>query len=101
MATTFCQDFWKYLFLCGVFYFAIMGLLVHFEFEPTRVMDKYSEVTSVACWIVAGICLILFILFSFLYRDDPVQKPRKKSLSKYEPLLEQREVTNTPNNNYS
>jgi hypothetical protein len=107
---TFCQDFWKYLFLSGFAYYTIIGTLVLLEVETTKVKSSNSTVTSVACYITSIVSYLklifntnnnkkiffaLFLVFTFTFSSNTVSiKQKVKKPAMYEPFLEQKSSEN-------
>lgn len=68
---SFCQEFWKYLFLSGFFYFIVIGCLALIEFEPLRVKHAKKNMTIVACFCTAGVSFFIsFMKNKFIIYED-------------------------------
>lgn len=59
---SFGNEFWKYLFLSGVFYFIVIGTLAYIKFEPLKVKSSNSMVTSVSCFISSAVSINKLII---------------------------------------
>lgn len=50
----------KYIFLSGALFFSLFGILIIFDFTPMRVKERNRIVTSIMCFSVSIVILILF-----------------------------------------